>query len=58
MSAAEVPNILRRAFTRLRNGRGGPVLVEIPTDMWNEEVPEPLDYQPALVTRPPNQESR
>lgn len=49
--AAEVPNILRRAFTRLRNGRGGPVLVEIPTDMWNEEVPEPLDYQPALATR-------
>lgn len=49
--AAEVPNILRRAFTRLRNGRGGPVLVEIPTDMWNEEVPEPLDYEPVLATR-------
>ncbi len=31
---------------KLRNGRGGPVLVEIPTDMWNEEVPEPLDYTP------------
>ena len=28
--AAEVPNIMRRAFTRLRNGRGGPVIVEIP----------------------------
>ncbi len=50
-SAAEVPNIFRRAFTRLRNGRGGPVLVEIPSDMWNEEVPEPLDYAPVLVTR-------
>lgn len=49
--AAEVPNIFRRAFTRLRNGRGGPVLVEIPTDMWNEEVPEPLDYQPVLTAR-------
>ncbi len=49
--AAEVPNILRRAFARLRNGRGGPVLVEIPTDMWNEEVPEPLDYQPVAATR-------
>ena len=24
---------MRRAFTRLRNGRGGPVLVEIPTDV-------------------------
>jgi thiamine pyrophosphate-dependent acetolactate synthase large subunit-like protein len=51
MLAAEVPNILRRAFTRLRNGRGGPVLVEIPNDMWNEEVPEPLDYTPVFATR-------
>ncbi len=51
MSAAEVPNILRRAFSKLRNGRGGPVLVEIPTDMWNEEVPEPLAYTPVIATR-------
>ena len=50
-SAAEVPNILRRAFSKLRNGRGGPVLVEIPTDMWNEEVPEPLAYTPVIATR-------
>ena len=60
--AAEVPNILRRAFTRLRNGRGGPVLVEIPTDMWNEELPEPLDYVPvfadALRPRPGRGEAR
>ena len=48
--AAEVTNVLRRAFTRLRNGRG-PVVVEIPSDMWNEEVPEPLDYIPVLSTR-------
>ncbi|HYZ31785.1 MAG TPA: thiamine pyrophosphate-requiring protein [Crenalkalicoccus sp.] len=48
---AEVPNVMRRAFTRLRNGRGGPVLVEVPADLWNEEVPEPLDYQPVLTTR-------
>ena len=48
---AELVNIFRRAFTQLRNGRGGPVLVEIPTDIWNEEVPEPLDYTPVIVTR-------
>jgi acetolactate synthase-1/2/3 large subunit len=48
---AEVVNIFRRAFTRLRNGRGGPVLVEIPADIWNEEVPEPLDYVPVVRTR-------
>ena len=49
--AAEVTNVLRRAFSRLRNGRGGPAVVEIPSDMWNEEVPEPLDYIPVLSTR-------
>lgn len=49
--AAEVANIFRRAFTKLKNGRGGPVVVEIPTDMWNEEVPEPLNYTPVLRTR-------
>jgi len=49
--AAEVPNIFRRAFTRLRNGRGGPVVVEIPGDLWAEDVPEPLDYRPVLSTR-------
>ncbi len=28
--ATEVCNIFRRAFTKLKNGRGGPVIVEIP----------------------------
>jgi acetolactate synthase-1/2/3 large subunit len=51
MLAAEIPNIFRRAFSRLRNGRGGPVVVEIPLDLWNEDVPEPLDYVPVLTTR-------
>jgi acetolactate synthase-1/2/3 large subunit len=48
---AEITNVMRRAFSRLRNGRGGPVLVEIPTDLWNEDVPEPLDYTPVIATR-------
>ena len=51
MSAAEVPNIMRRAFARLRNGRGGPVLVEIPIDMFAEEFPGELDYTPVVATR-------
>uniref|UniRef100_A0A831TD35 Thiamine pyrophosphate-requiring protein n=1 Tax=Thermorudis peleae TaxID=1382356 RepID=A0A831TD35_9BACT len=45
--AAAVPDALRRAFTQARNGRPRPVLVEIPTDLFGEEVPEPLDYRPA-----------
>src|SRR5215472_12823176 len=49
--AAEVPNVMRRAFSRLRNGRGGPVLVEVPADLWNEELPGPLSYTPVNVAR-------
>jgi acetolactate synthase-1/2/3 large subunit len=48
---ADIPNVMRRAFSKLRNGRGGPVLVEIPHDIWDEEVPEPLNYRPVLSTR-------
>jgi len=49
--AAETPNILRRAFTRLRNGRPRPAIVELPYDMVGEEVPEPLAYEPVAATR-------
>ena len=51
MAAAEIPNIFRRAFSRLRNGRGGPALVEIPLDLFAEEMPEPWSYEPAISTR-------
>ena len=49
--ADAVPDALRRAFTQVKNGRPRPVLVEIPTDVLPEEVPEPLQYTPALRTR-------
>jgi thiamine pyrophosphate-dependent acetolactate synthase large subunit-like protein len=44
-SAKEIPNIFRRAFQNLKSGRGGPVLVEIPADLWAEEV-DAKDYAP------------
>lgn len=50
-SGAELTNIFRRAFTQLRNGRLRPVLVEMPWDVMNEEVPEPIDYAPVVRTR-------
>jgi thiamine pyrophosphate-dependent acetolactate synthase large subunit-like protein len=50
-SGAEVPNIMRRAFSLLRNGRHRPVVVEIPNDLYDAEVPEPLDYEPVYATR-------
>src|SRR2546421_1575969 len=33
---------LRRAFTMVHNGRPGPVLVEFPTDILREEIPDAL----------------
>ncbi len=48
---AEVPNIMRRAFSQLRNGRPQPVVVEIPYDAFDDEVPEPLDYTPVITAR-------
>ena len=48
---AEVPNIMRRAFSMLRNGRPQPVVVEIPFDAFDDEVPEPLNYTPVITAR-------
>jgi len=49
--ASEVPNVMRRAFTQVKNGRPRPVLVEFPIDLFQEDVPEPLDYAPTPRTR-------
>ena len=46
------PDALRRAFTQVKNGRPRPALVEFPNDVLPEELSEPLNYQPAPVTRP------
>ena len=46
-----VPEVMRRAFAQLRNGRPRPVLIEVPLDVYGEEVPEPLDYEPSFATR-------
>jgi thiamine pyrophosphate-dependent acetolactate synthase large subunit-like protein len=47
----EVANVMRRAFSNLRNGRGGPAIVEVPADLWNEELPGELDYKPVIATK-------
>ncbi|MEO8115705.1 MAG: thiamine pyrophosphate-requiring protein, partial [Phenylobacterium sp.] len=48
--AAETVNVLRRAFTQLRNGRLRPVVVELPWDVLTEEIEAP-DYEPVVRTR-------
>jgi acetolactate synthase-1/2/3 large subunit len=50
-SPGEVANIMRRAFTHLRNGRLRPVLVEMPWDVLAEDVTGPIDYVPVIRTR-------
>jgi thiamine pyrophosphate-dependent acetolactate synthase large subunit-like protein len=46
----ELPNIMRRAFSAIRNGRSGPAIVEVPTDIWNEEIGE-IDYTPVSTPK-------
>jgi thiamine pyrophosphate-dependent acetolactate synthase large subunit-like protein len=43
--------VMRRAFFQLRNGRPGPVLVEIPVDVFGEDVPDDFAYVPSFATR-------
>jgi acetolactate synthase-1/2/3 large subunit len=45
------PDVVRRAFSQLRNGRPGPVLIEIPVDVFQEEVPDWWEYAPSLKHR-------
>jgi acetolactate synthase-1/2/3 large subunit len=42
--------VMRRAFTALRNGRGGPALVELPFDVLEQEGAE-VDYKPVLRSK-------
>jgi acetolactate synthase I/II/III large subunit len=46
-----VPEVLRRAFFQLRNGRPGPVLLEVPVDVFGEDVPDDWRYVPSFKTR-------
>ena len=44
---SQVVGAMRRAFHNLRNGRPGPVIVEIPADVGGQEIPDDaLNYQP------------
>jgi thiamine pyrophosphate-dependent acetolactate synthase large subunit-like protein len=45
--AEYIPEIMRRAFTQVRNGRPRPVLVEFPGDIMGDDVSEPIHYKPA-----------
>ena len=50
--ADRVPELMRRAFTNLRSGKPGPVLLELPGDLSTEEIgEEAFDYEPPPMIR-------
>ena len=48
----DIPSIMRRAFTALRSGTPGPVVLEMPSDVLLSEAPdEALHYEPVGTGR-------
>jgi acetolactate synthase-1/2/3 large subunit len=48
----QVPAAMRRAFSQLRNGRPGPVMVELPRDLLELDIgSDTLDHRPVHRTR-------
>jgi acetolactate synthase I/II/III large subunit len=48
----QVPAAMRRAFSQLKNGRPGPVMVELPRDLLELDIgSEVLDHRPVRQTR-------
>ncbi|MCO5091657.1 thiamine pyrophosphate-requiring protein [Bosea sp. (in: a-proteobacteria)] len=43
---AAIADVLRRSVSKLKNGRGGPVLIEVPADLWATDVDEPPRHRP------------
>ena len=47
----ELPDLMRRAYHAMRSGKGGPVLIEVPAEVWEAEYQGELDYAPVPVQR-------
>jgi acetolactate synthase-1/2/3 large subunit len=47
----ELPDLMRRAYQAMRSGKGGPVLVEIPAEVWEADYRGELDYTPVPMQR-------
>jgi acetolactate synthase-1/2/3 large subunit len=50
-SVEELPELMRRAYHAMRSGKGGPVLLEIPAEIWEAEYRGELNYAPVPVQR-------
>jgi acetolactate synthase-1/2/3 large subunit len=49
--SSQVADVMRRAFSLLRTGRGGPVMVELPEDVATEQVGESVEYRAVRSAR-------
>ena len=47
----ELPDLMRRAYHALRSGKPGPVLIEVPDEVFDAEFKGGLDYRPIPLQR-------
>jgi acetolactate synthase-1/2/3 large subunit len=50
-SVQELPDLMRRAYQAMRSGKGGPVMVEVPNEIFEAEFKGEIDYTPVPVQR-------
>ena len=50
-SVQELPDLMRRAYHAMRCGKAGPVLIEVPDEVFTAEYQGPLDYAPLPLQR-------
>jgi acetolactate synthase I/II/III large subunit len=50
-SVQEMPDLMRRAYHAMRSGKVGPVLIEVPDEVFTAEYQGRLDYAPVAVQR-------
>jgi acetolactate synthase-1/2/3 large subunit len=50
-SVQELPELMRRAFHTMRSGKGGPVLLEVPNEVFEATFEGKLDYAPVPILR-------
>ncbi len=52
-SAAEVPGVFSLAYRAAMSGARGPVLIEVPEDVWTERAEVDIDEMPLAADAPP-----
>jgi acetolactate synthase-1/2/3 large subunit len=50
-SVQELPDLMRRAYQAMRSGKPGPVMVEVPNEIFEAEFKGEIDYAPVPVQR-------